>query len=162
MEDGYKTREKRKRINIANLLQPTFCKKCHTKYEYKSLGVYECPNCGFVEMDEYGVIRTYLDEHGPTPAVNISQETGVSVKIINEYLRQGRLEIPDGSQVYIRCEKCGTDIRYGRFCPACAASLSKELSAAFSADVGEVPKKKKEGKMRFLDQEESQTRKKRH
>lgn len=155
---------KRSMLTLKDIMRPMFCKKCGGKYEYKALGEYECPECGFIELDEYGKIRVFLDEHGPMPAVKISAATKVPIPVIDQYLREGRLEIPDGSPIYITCEKCNTNIRFGRFCPACAASLSKELQGSLSlADVGEVPKKvgKQEGRMRFMDQEELKEKRKR-
>lgn len=131
-------------------LKPTVCSKCGGELSYKSLGEYVCESCGNIERDDFGKVRSYIDENGPTPAVIISEQTGVAIDKINEFLRQGRVEIPEGSDIYIKCEKCGTDIRFGRFCPACAAKLSKQLKGVF--EVGEVPKKKSavEGKMRFI------------
>lgn len=130
--------------------RPVICRKCGGRYYYKSLGIYQCDSCGNIEMDDYGKIRTYLDQQGIAPALVISTATGVPVHIIEEHLKDGKLEIPEGSEVYIKCENCGTDIRYGRYCPACAAKLSKELKGMLHlGNVGEIPKEK-QGKMRFL------------
>ncbi|ROR31561.1 hypothetical protein EDD66_101178 [Mobilisporobacter senegalensis] len=131
--------------------KPYLCTKCGSKYEYLSMGVYKCSQCGFITMDDYGKVRTFLDENGPAPAIKISAGTGVPIEIINRFLREGKLEIPDGSDNYIRCEKCGkAEIRYGRFCPACALELSKKIESALKIeDIGEVPKYKN-GKMYFL------------
>ena len=129
--------------------KPTRCKKCGGELEYVALGEYKCRSCGYVEMDDFGKIRTFLAENGPSPAIVINQATGVSLDKINSYLRQGKIEIPEGSNIYIRCENCGTEIRYGRFCPACAAKLSKSLQGI---EIGETPKVKRAntGKMRFI------------
>lgn len=132
-------------------LKPTCCSKCGGEVEFRGHGEYRCKACGNVEMDDFGKVKKYINENGPTPALIIAENTGVAMDRINQFLRQGRVEIPENSEVYIRCEKCGTEIRFGRFCPACASKLSKDLKGVF--EVGEVPKKKPEGdgKMRFLD-----------
>ena len=82
--------------------------------------------------------------------------TGVSVKTIQKFLYQGRIEIPDGSDSYIKCQMCGADIRYGRFCPDCMAKLNKENQTAVY--VGEKPKHKRDrnGKMHTLDERETE------
>ena len=80
----------------------------------------------------------------------IADETGVPMKHLNLMMREGRVEIPDGSGIYIKCEKCGTDIRYGRYCPDCIKKLSNDLNKAmWNPNVGEKPTVKSEmtGKM---------------
>lgn len=129
--------------------KPTFCKACSGELQYKSHGEYECKSCGAIFLDDYGKVRKYIEVNGPTPAAIIADETGVPFDRINELLRQGRVEIPEGSDVYIKCESCGTDIRYGRYCPACAARLSKSLQGIYEA--GEVPRKRENtGSMHFI------------
>ena len=95
------------------------CPDCgiHMKYIYGEM--FECPVCHRQEQTQFGKVRSYLEEHGPQPAMVISNETGVPVNVIDNFLRQGRIEIPDGSPVYIKCQSCGADIRYGRYCPDC-------------------------------------------
>ncbi len=127
------------------------CKHCGGKLTYLYSGTYKCDDCGLEDMDDFGKIKKYIEENGPSPGIIISRATGVSMSVINDYLRQGRVEIPDGSPHYIKCEKCGTDIRYGRFCPSCAGELAGEIKKAFYNEaVGEKPKEIK-GKMRFFD-----------
>lgn len=134
-------------------MKPTGCSKCGGEVEFRGHGEYRCKVCGNVETDDFGKVKKYLNENGPTPALIIAENTGVGIDRINQFLKQGRVEIPENSEVYIRCEKCGTEIRFGRFCPACASKLSKDLKGVF--EVGEVPKRKSnsDGKMHFLDRE---------
>ena len=100
-------------------------------------------------------LKAFLEENGPSPAVVISENTGVPLDIINIYLRTGRLEIPEGSKYFINCERCGCSIRYGRFCPECAKILAGGIKAVFNADVGEKPKIKPKsdmaGQMHFIN-----------
>ena len=80
------------------------CPDCgiHMKYIYGEM--FECPVCHRQEQTQFGKVRSYLEEHGPQPAMVISNETGVPVNVIDNFLRQGRIEIPDGSPVYIKCQ----------------------------------------------------------
>lgn len=138
------------RIVLNNNLN--LCPKCGTEYEYLSMGEYRCPKCGHTDKDDYGKVRDFIEENGPSSALVIARGTGVSMIKIKQFLRQGRIEIPDGSNSYIKCEKCGeADIRFGRFCPDCARELARELEGAFKVEyVGEVPKHNN-AKMHFLD-----------
>ena len=130
------------------------CPDCgiHMKYIYGEM--FECPVCHRQEQTQFGKVRSYLEEHGPQPAMVISNETGVPVNVIDNFLRQGRIEIPDGSPVYIKCQSCGADIRYGRYCPDCMVRTTKELGKAMlMSEVGEKPTNKPDmsGKMHILN-----------
>ncbi len=116
------------------------CSKCNTVMDYLALGEYRCPSCGYEELDSYGIIRKYLDEHGSTPASVISLDTGISMEIINDYLAKGRLEVADTSNVFLHCEKCGKDIKFGRICTACAKNASSKMKETIlPEEIGEEP-----------------------
>lgn len=131
--------------NRENFTRPTVskrpCSKCGTPMNYLAMGEYECPECGNFELDDYGIVRNYLDEHGPTPATIIERDTGVRRAVINDYLRRGRLEINDGSPVFIKCEICGKDIKFGRICAACAKNaVTRNEGPRYRAeDIGDEP-----------------------
>lgn len=126
------------------------CKVCGGKLIYLYSGIFECESCHVQVMDEFGKVKTFLEKNGPTPAISIAEKTGVSLDIINDFLRRGKVEIPENSSYYIKCERCGTDIRYGRYCPECVAQLAGSIKKAFLAEeIGERPKRI--GKMHFLD-----------
>ena len=122
------------------------CRKCKKLFNYSGFGLKYCPGCMKEDEKNREKVKEYLRENGAANMYQISEATGVSEHAIKIYLREGMLEIPEGSPIYIKCEKCGCDIRSGRWCPECAANRSKELKGCF---VGDRPKTKLEGKMRF-------------
>lgn len=137
--------------------KPTICDECGGKMFYIGGGQYECEKCGYKALDDFGRVKGYIDEHGPSSAVIISEETGVKMEVIDVFLRQGRVEIPEGSRYYLKCKKCGCSLKYGRYCPDCAKELAGSIKAVFNAEVGERPKHEgnpdMKGKMRFSGRE---------
>lgn len=139
---------------LKQVLTSAKCPKCGTMYKDLQTSVYICPNCGYEEPTNFGIVREYLEEHGNASAIEISRDTGISVREINTFLRNGRLEIPESSDVFIACKRCGVSLRYGKYCPNCAAELAKELKGAFdNSSVGVVPRNSMQGKMHSLNQQ---------
>lgn len=135
------------------------CELCHNRMQYVGGGKYRCTFCGMEMLDDFGKIKQFLDQNGPTSQAIISQQTGISLDKIDSYLRKGMVEIQDGSRFYLNCEKCGCEIRYGRYCPDCAkGEVVHNLRASYE-DVGERPTLKRNpemaGKMHFLNRREN-------
>lgn len=153
------TRRENKHMNGRDLEElivankPVVCEKCNGKMFYVHGGLYRCEKCGHEILDDFGKVKQFLESNGPTSVFAISQATGVDMEIIEIFLRQGRVEIPEGSKYYISCEKCGCSIRYGRFCPECVRELAGGIKSAFLADMGERPKhdNSMHGKVHFLN-----------
>lgn len=128
-----------------------YCPKCEAKYANVELGIYVCPKCGYQEKSEFGVLRTYLEEHEGATVSEISQGTGIAVNKITSYLEKGRIQIKEGSKYFMKCQKCGTDIKSGRYCRNCATNVFSEISEAITeGQIGDKPKSKIDGKMRFI------------
>lgn len=134
------------------------CIRCGRLFKDDGYNLDLCPNCTILDSDDFEKVRLYLYDHHTATAIELSEETGVSIVQIERYLRNGRLEIPEGSPIFIKCEKCGTDIRSGRLCTACSLSLSNSMRNEMNftdAQIGETPKKKKgnmkEGKMYYFN-----------
>lgn len=134
--------------------KPARCIRCGGKMEYSGSGKYTCEDCGYVELDDFGKVKEFLDECGPSPLIVIAEATGVEPYIIEMFLKKGRVEIVEGSGAYLQCEKCGCNIRYGKICTDCAKAMTGQLKSLFGEDVGERPtrdkKKTVEGKMHYI------------
>ena len=130
------------------------CENCGTLFNYPGFGSKYCPLCREEDTKRRNTVKEFLRSHGNANMYEISLATGIPEKQVKQYLRDGMLEIPEGSPVYIKCECCGCDIRSGRWCPSCAARLSAGTKASY-VSVGEVPREPMgPGKMRFIGHHE--------
>ena len=136
---------------------PKECSKCGAKLIYTGLGEYECEECHNVERDDYGKVRSFLEENRGATLGDVARATGVSKNRIREFLLEERIEVTAESNVYMHCEVCGAAIRSGRRCPRCEEQYEKELDAnkkasrvpANMSGHGKV-EAQKNGEMRFV------------
>ncbi len=126
------------------------CENCGNLFNYPGFGAKYCSRCRGEDEKNRNAVKEFLRSNGNANLYEISIATGVPEKVVKQYLRDGMLEIPQGSGIYIKCEMCGCDIRSGRWCPSCAAKLSIGLKGNY-VGVGDVAKDSMgPGKMRFL------------
>ena len=120
---------------------PEECDYCKGELTMCGKGAYKCEDCGKISYDSFQKIKNYLDEHGPTPAVDVSAETGLPKEMVEYLLLEEHLEIPSSSSVVLACQNCGAPIRSGRLCDMC----KKRTQLVRPMD----PKEKNEAKFRF-------------
>lgn len=141
---------------------PYQCEECAGRMMYKGGGSYECMECGHTALDAFGKVKQFLDQNGGTqPMLVIAEKTGVPVEVLNKMLKDGRLQIPPGCEVYLRCEKCGCAIRSGRFCTRCELETLQEIKELMLEEKRQRAKEEMKGtviqrtgaKMRFADKE---------
>ncbi len=120
------------------------CRKCRRMFEYMNIGYGLCPECTKLDNKIFQKVKDYLMDHNTATARQISMALDISEHTIYQYLRDGRIEIPENSPIFIKCENCHADIRYGRYCPECVVKMKKELNKGTIAidlyEVGERPK----------------------
>lgn len=139
---------------------PRTCRECGGVMIFKGVGEYHCEDCGAVDYDDYGKVRLYIEEHKGATAADIENNIGVSQRIVRRLLKDGRIEIAEGSKVYLRCELCGKQIRSGQFCPECEMKVHRNLEAKQREMIrqgvqgfGLDQKKSEEGQKRFVRDE---------
>ncbi len=108
---------------------PRTCEKCGGVMVFQGLGEYKCEDCGRLDYDDYGKVRAYIEEHKGATAAEIEDAIGISQKTIRRLLRDGRLEVAEGSRTFLHCEICDKAIRSGRYCPECEMKLHRNLEA---------------------------------
>lgn len=138
-------RQKRMRKQMqANALRknriPVVCEDCGGEVVQKEDGRYFCKKCGKEHFDDFGKIRNYLEKAGPRPAMVIARNTGVPIRSVNRFLEEEYLEVPEGSEITLTCERCGAKIRTGRLCDSC-----KKLDALGDKKLGILNPEKQKG-----------------
>lgn len=108
------------------------CSRCGKIYNYDGFKI--CYNCRKSDEKDFKIIKEYLHEYPGANISEVSEGTGVDSKKIIEFLRDGRLEIAEGGNLILECEKCGASIRTGRFCDKCANSIQRELGSVVNTE----------------------------
>jgi hypothetical protein len=75
------------------------CKRCNKIF--RSDGPAVCPECSPNEQGDFSKIRDYLFSHPNSSIFDVNLATGIDVKIISRFLKDGRIDsegvkIPDG------------------------------------------------------------------
>ena len=129
------------------------CRVCGRLFNYLS-GQRVCPTCNRKLEDKFVEVKKYVRENPDVDIKSLSEAMEVSVKQLNQWVREERLVFSDDSPVGLPCENCGATIKTGRFCDACKNNLASGLRSAAGLDKKpEAPsprKRSSESKMRFL------------
>jgi flagellar operon protein (TIGR03826 family) len=119
------------------------CKRCGKMFSYLS-GVPICNECKKIDEEDFAKVKNYLYDNPGSSMQQIAEACEVSVEKITRFLKEGRLEIREGSNVILECEICGKSIKSGRRCSSCTKQLERELSEAGSLSEQETKKEKDE------------------
>lgn len=129
------------------------CTRCGRIYNYDGFKI--CPTCRRGDEEDFQKVKDYLYENPGANIQEVHEATEIESSKIIDFLREGRLEIGDGSNLILECEKCGTSIRTGRFCDRCASGLQKELGSVIEASRPSTKMAESEkGKFRIIDRYE--------
>ncbi len=110
------------------------CSRCGRLYQYVG-GKPLCYACKEEDEKDFQKVKEYLYEHPNAPMALVSEETGISISAIRQFLREERLIISENSPIGIECESCGVSIKTGRYCKECAARLSTELGQSIGRPI---------------------------
>ena len=129
------------------------CKNCGRIYNYIGRITPVCPICMKELEEKFEACRKYIKDNPGANIQKVADETGVSMKMIKQWVREERLTFAEGTLVGIECEGCGKNILTGRFCPQCKTQLTNRLNSVIKPEHGaNAPGKQASAKMRFLDE----------
>jgi len=111
-----------------------------------------CQSCIKELEHEYEICVNYLRENKGTNIQELSDATGISIKEITRFIREGRISIANAPNMMYPCEVCGTLIRDGHMCDSCRSRLRKDLTNAVKENSAEdTTKKTSDGAYRAID-----------
>lgn len=118
----------------------TNCKKCGRAFGAD--GNEYCTRCRVDPEEAFKKVKEYLYDHPGASVNEVHEETGVSERLILQFLRDDRIEIRESENTFLDCERCGTSITSGRYCDECAGAIKKGFQKVMT------PKEKEEKKKR--------------
>ncbi len=127
------------------------CKRCGKIYNYMGSAV--CNNCLQQEQEDFDKIREYLFKNPNSSTAEVSEATGIELKVISRFLKEGRLEadyIRMSDDSALTCEKCGKPVNSGRFCEKCVREMQTDFSKA-AKPVSQQPRGINPGKVHTFE-----------
>ena len=128
------------------------CRECTRLFNYIG-GVRLCPACKEKLEEKFMEVKRFVEDNKNVSVQTVSEEMGVSVNQINQWVREERLIFAEGSVAMIYCDSCGTAIRTGRFCESCKRTMANSFGSMYQKPAQKEPQKlnrAKENKMRYL------------
>lgn len=134
-------------------MEVKICRGCKKMFQYIS-GPILCPKCRELEEEMFRKVKLFLQDHPGADFVEINKETGVTIAMIERFLKEGRLEVTADSPMHIKCERCGKTIKTGRYCAACRTKMNKTIEKMKQSMMPEAKKDDNEkAKMHYLKSE---------
>jgi flagellar operon protein (TIGR03826 family) len=93
-----------------------------------------CPSCIKDIEAEYEKCLKYLREEKSATIQEVHEATGVSIRQITKFIKEGRISIANNPNMMYPCEVCGVLIRDGNMCDSCRTRLSRDLNSALKED----------------------------
>lgn len=112
------------------------CPRCGKVFakNFKSV----CPSCLKEIEAEYGKCAAYLREHRGAAMQELSDATGVSIRQITNFIREGRISIADNPNMSYPCELCGAPVRDHTICTDCRNKLTRDINRMTSEEKQEA------------------------
>lgn len=130
------------------------CRKCGKIFNYVS-GPPICMQCRDAMEQKFQEVKKYIQDNRLATIPQVAEECDVSTSQIQQWLREERLELAEGSGIVLYCENCDAPIRCGRFCDKCKSTMAHKLNDSIKVPEKPKPQKKKDTKenpkMRFLN-----------
>ncbi len=127
------------------------CKKCK-KIFAPTMNSKVCPACIQKEEEQYKIVKDYLWDHPGATILQIHEATGISEKLIQKFVREGRFLQINGVDLMVECERCGKKISSGRFCTECRNKLKDGIDKVKSVSSKELLAKKKADDKMYINE----------
>lgn len=129
------------------------CRKCGRIFNYV-MGPHICPACRESMEEDFQRVKAYITDNKGATITQVAEDCEVEISQIQQWLREERLSLSEGSGILLQCESCGAAITCGRYCDECRRKLATGLKDSIRTEQKEpVPEKRQRDsdKMRFLN-----------
>lgn len=114
--------------NLAN------CTRCETLFVKAVRDI--CPKCHQDVENEYDKVVKFLRkrENRGSNIHQVKEGTGVSIRQITKFIKEGRISIDGNPNLGYPCENCGNLVRSNNLCDDCAKGLKHEIEQQLDLD----------------------------
>jgi len=112
-----------------------------------------CPACYKEVEKQYETCHEFLRLNKRCTITEMSEETGVPIKQITRFIREGRLSLAHAPNMGFPCEVCGTMIREGTICDSCRQKLVKDIRNMREDNDRKEELQRQEGKVQYKIQD---------
>lgn len=109
------------------------CSRCGRFFESNGF-IILCPTCYEKDQKDFERIRQYLYEHPRAKIFQVSTDLDMPVSKLKRYLREGRLEIVEKDNQFLKCEACGKSICSGVYCEDCSRKYNIDIRYVYSGN----------------------------
>ncbi|MHA0856230.1 flagellar protein [Paenibacillus sp. CMAA1364] len=103
------------------------CPKCGKLFTMTFRDI--CSDCTKKIEAEYQLCSDHLRVNRGISMTELSEVTGVTVRQITKFIREGRISVIDAPNLSYPCEVCATAfIQEGNMCASCRQRLTKEMN----------------------------------
>lgn len=99
------------------------CRGCGRIFNYVA-GPFLCQVCREGMEAKFQEVKEYIRANPGVGINEVSVACDVPVSQIQQWLREERLEVTEDSPIYLSCEGCGANIRFGRYCDKCKNAVA--------------------------------------
>lgn len=93
-----------------------------------------CPACKREIDKEYEKCANFLRENKGASITLLSDETGVTIRQITKFIREGRISLMDAPNLSYPCESCGVLIQSNNLCDSCRKRLVNASKNLFNEE----------------------------
>ncbi|CAG9609749.1 TIGR03826 family flagellar region protein [Pseudoneobacillus rhizosphaerae] len=86
-----------------------------------------CQDCYQKQEDNFVLVNDYLRNHKNGTIQEVSEETGVSIAQIRQFILAKRIQVNYFPNLTYPCDTCGSQIKEGKNCQSCMVTIN-ELS----------------------------------
>ena len=127
------------------------CRKCRRLFNYV-MGPVLCNQCRQEMEDIFVIVKKYVRENPGSDIRMVAEACDVDPMQIRQWVKEERLCFSEDSPVGIPCERCGKNIKSGRFCATCKAEIKSDFKSVMpKASVAQHLRNSTDHKMRFLE-----------
>ena len=102
------------------------CRSCGKIFTYIT-GIALCDACKKKREEQFQEAKKFINENRGATIDEVTEATGISQKLIRQWVKEERLVLSADSPIVFHCEHCGAVIRTGRFCEECKNKLGNNL-----------------------------------